>query len=108
MERDFKKDKQAALSTIDAGRRVAARDVEAMLADRYHEVRGRRGLTNDDEQKGRMLLVRGEHVGGTGDGDEDEDKENRAPGGSGGMGWGNVAFDASKAVRKLEVVGQMQ
>lgn len=79
------------LSMINAGRRVAARDVDAMLADRYNEVRGRSNLTREDEQQGRMLLSK----------DEEGHNEERYS-----MGWGNVAADARKAVHKLEKVGQ--
>ena len=95
MERDFKKDQEAALSTIDAGRRVAARDVETMLADRHHEVRGRSNLTREDEQKGRMLLARCE--------EDDEEEDSREV-----MGWGMVAADARSAIKKLDKVGQLQ
>jgi hypothetical protein len=90
-EKTYIKDKAVALTTVNAGRRVAARDVETMLMDRYHEVRGRTGLTKEDERRGRRLMSQG----------EDEDKENHNP-----LGWGNVAIDAQKAVRKLHNVGQ--
>ena len=91
MKGDFLKDREAVLSTIEAGRRVAARDIQTMLSDRHNEVRGRSNLTREDEQKGRILLSKG----------EDDNKENHEA-----VGWGNVAADARKAVHKLEKVGQ--
>ena len=93
LEHDFHKDEEVVLSTINAGRRVAARDVDTMLADRYNEVRGRCKLTREDEQQGRMLLLRA----------EEDHKEGRDS-----MGWGNVAADARKAVHKLQKVGLPQ
>lgn len=93
LEWDTHKDEEAILSTVKAGRRVAARDVDSMLADRYNEVRGRSNLTREDEQQGRMLLSKG----------EEDHKESRDS-----MGWGNVAADARKAVHKLQKVGLPQ
>ena len=93
LQRDTHKDEEAILSTISAGRRVAARDIDTMLADRYNEVRGGSDLTREHEQQGRMLLSKGE-------------EDNR--GSRDSMGWGNVAADARKAVHKLQRVGLPQ
>lgn len=90
-EQDTQGDEEAMLNMINSGRRVAARIVDAMLADRYNEVRGRSNLSREDEQQGRMLLSKG----------EEGHKEAHES-----MGWGNVAADARKAVHKLERVGQ--
>ncbi len=93
LEQDFHQDEEAVLSTINAGRRVAARDVDTMLTDRYNEVRGRSNLTREDEQRGRKLLSKGEA----------EYREDRIS-----TCWGDIAADARKAVHKLEKVGQSQ
>lgn len=85
----FKKDKQAALATIAAGRKVVTNEVQNMLVDRYHEFRERANITKEEDVKGRMLLAKAE-VGYEGD--------VRV---SGAPGWGAVALDMKKGVDKL-------
>ena len=86
----FEKDKQSALAMIAAGRRVAATDIQDMLADRHHKVRGRGTITREEESKGRHLLSRGRLES---DGVVDK-----------GQGWGNVATEMKKAVAGLDQV----
>ncbi|KIX01330.1 uncharacterized protein Z518_09055 [Rhinocladiella mackenziei CBS 650.93] len=51
----FKRDKEVAKATIEAGRLVAGRDVDNLLADRFHEVRDPDDLTDEEIHKGRLL-----------------------------------------------------
>ena len=83
----FKKDKLAALATIAAGRKVAIRDIQSMLVDCYHEVRGSSEITMDEDATGRMLFAKGERGG--------------EEGGQEGVGWGTVALDMKKGIDKL-------
>jgi hypothetical protein len=87
-----RKDKQAASETFLAGKRVALRDVDFMLADRMNEVRGRSDITAEDEHKGRLLLSR----------HKDAMKEKR-----GNVGWGVIASGIEKYARKLDGVGRL-
>ena len=59
-----------------------------MLADRLHEVRGRKAITADDETLGREILQIG---------------QNQRPdlAGLDNEGWGKVAYRAQRAVEKL-------
>ena len=94
LEVSAKKDKRHALALINAGRNVAARDIEHMLADRSNEVRGRGRISKQEELLGGTLLLQGTD-------EDEEDKENRVI-----RGWGIVAEEAAKAVRKLDRVGR--
>lgn len=83
-----KKDTQAALALLAAGRRVAMSDIQDMLADRFHEVRDRSVVTPEEDAKGRLLLSKGHR-----------EEDDGAAGG--GVGWGTIALEARKAVDKL-------
>lgn len=87
----LKKDKNAALSVIEAAKKVAMQDVEAMLADRCHEVRDRSQLAPEEEQKGRLLLPKADDNLGDGEGV---------------LCWGDLAMNMTTALKKLEDVGK--
>lgn len=87
----FKKEKDIAVATIEAGRRLAEADVENLLADRFQEVRSPPGLNAQEQQSGRMLLSRGNN----------ESTPRKEP-----RGWGNVARDAERAMAKLYFAGE--
>jgi len=81
----FQKDRTVAKSTIEAGKRWAIQDVEYLLADKHHETRGRSNLTEEDKQRGRMLMKRG------------ADKQSTTP----VIGLGVVTHDLNEAVGKM-------
>ncbi|KAK5036880.1 hypothetical protein LTR13_005260 [Exophiala sideris] len=87
----FKKEKDVAVATVEAGRRVAEADVENLLADKFQEVRTPPDLDAEEQQRGRMLLSRG---------------VNKLTPTRETIGWGNVARDAEKAMAKLCFAGQ--
>ncbi|KAJ9495147.1 hypothetical protein H2202_009397 [Exophiala xenobiotica] len=87
----LKKDREVAVATVEAGKRVAEADVENLLADRFQEVRSPVGISAEEKQRGRMLLSRG--VNG--------DTSTKEP-----LGWGNIARDAERALEKLCFAGQ--
>jgi len=86
----FKKDKELALATIEAGRRVAETDTEKLLADSFEEVRIPHGLTSEEELRGRLLLSRG----------FDKETSPKQP-----LGLGKIAGDAGRAIEKLCFAG---
>ncbi len=88
---DFNKDKEVALATIEAGRRVAGADMENLLADRFQDTRNPPDLTAEEIQTGRMLLSRGAN----------KDTPMKEP-----VGWGRIARDTERAVEKLCFAGQ--
>ena len=67
-----------------------------MLADTLHEVRGRNGLTTDDETLGREILQIGQNQWSEG------------PAKLASEGWGTVAYRAQRAVGKLYKVTLME
>lgn len=99
---EFAEDKQAILQMLVAGKKVAMREVEGMLADRYREVRGRSNLSRDEEMRGRHLLDKGTSVkSGAGDEGDGREKENGMDTTEPLMGWGNAAHDVQKAMDRL-------
>lgn len=92
LENDIADEKKAATELIEAGRKVVLRDVQKMLADRYHEVQGRSTLTKEEETKGRAVLDKGA--------DELGERDEIS-----GVSWGEIAYEAQKAVRGLSRVG---
>ncbi|KAI1612099.1 hypothetical protein EDD36DRAFT_274547 [Exophiala viscosa] len=86
----FKKEKDVAVATVQAGRQVAEADVENLLADRFQNIRSPSGLKAEEQQRGRMLLSRGINL-------PTATRET--------VGWGNVARDAEKAMAKLCFAG---
>lgn len=98
---DFKQDRDLLITTLNAGRSVALKDVEDMLSDRNREVRGRGKLRREDEVRGGKMLDDG--VEDDSQEDESEVKEGRER-----VGWGVVAGDAVKVLGKLERVGMMR
>lgn len=87
----FNKDKGAMEATIEAGKKVAAIDIERLLVDRFNEVRLPNSLTGEDEHKGRLLLSKGTEK-------ETQSKQS--------LGWGNVATDTERAVNELCYAGE--
>ena len=55
LESDLQLDKAAITNSIAAARKLVQRDVEGMLADSYHEQRGRSNLTAEDEARGKSV-----------------------------------------------------
>lgn len=86
--------KDQTAQAIAAGRRVADADIDHMLADQVHEVRGRQAITADDERLGRETL----HIGR---------KQRPELAESDAERWGKVARRAQKAVEKLYKVAVM-
>jgi hypothetical protein len=96
LAKGFAADKDQAAQAISAGRRVADTDIDDMLADGLHEVRGRKATTADDEMLGREILQigRNQHP-------DLPPLDTEA--------WGKVAYRAQRAVEKLynvAVVGE--
>lgn len=104
VQKVFEKDKESTRRSFAAGKNVALTDVQGMLADRYHEVRGRSGLHRDEEARGRTLLAKGK--GADQEGETGGEVNSEGAGQDVLMGWGNVAVDMQKAVKRLDdVVG---
>lgn len=82
----FKRDKEVATATVEAGKRVARADIDRLLADGLHEVQAPSGLSAEEKQRGRMLLQQG----------SDQESSAKEP-----LGWGNVARDVERAIEKL-------
>jgi hypothetical protein len=83
----FDGEKAVAAKTIHAGKHIVGTEMERLLADGFHEVRsGLSTLTAEEEQRGRLLLLRGMNQ-------EAPEKQTR--------GWGNVARDTERAMEKL-------
>jgi hypothetical protein len=92
IETSFKKDKGATESTLEAGRNVAAAQIEQLLTDRYNEVRMPHDLTAEEEHQGKVLLSYGTN----------EDAQSKQT-----PGWGNVAADMERAVGRLCFAGEV-
>jgi hypothetical protein len=88
LSKRFAADKDQVARAIGAGRRVADADIDDMLADKLHEVRGRKAIMADDETLGREILQIGCNQRPE---LAERDRE----------GWGQVAYRAQKAVQKL-------
>jgi hypothetical protein len=88
LSKDFAADKDQTAQAIAAGRRVADADIDDMLADGLHEVRGRKIIEADDERLGREILQIGQNQ-----------RPDLAELDS--EGWGKVAYRAQRAVEKL-------
>lgn len=83
----FVGEKTVARKTIDAGKHMISAEMERLLADGFHEVRsGLYKLTAEEEQRGRLLLLRGMNQ-------EAPEKQTR--------GWGNVARVTERAMERL-------
>jgi hypothetical protein len=88
LAKKFAADKYQAAQAISAGRRVVYADIDDMLADGLHEVRGRKAITADDETLGREIL---------------QIRQNQRPDlpPLDTEAWGKVAYRAQRAVEKL-------
>ena len=95
LAKKFATDKDQAAQAISAGRRVADADIDDMLADGVHEVRGRKAITADDETLGRGILQIGRH--------QRPDLPSLDT-----EAWGKVAYNAQRAVEKLYNVTVMR
>ena len=109
---DIAKDKAAVLAQLAAGKKVVVSDVQGMLADRMHEVRGRGRMGRDEEQMGRVLLEKAKkynkgHEKAIDAEEEDEAGEEEDEEGDDAplLGWGNMAFDMQRAVKGLGKIG---
>ena len=94
--REFAADKDQTARAIAAGRRVADADIDDMLADKLHEVRGRKALAADDETLGREIMQIGQN------------QRSEEPAEPATEGWGTVAHRAQRAVEKLYKVTLME
>ena len=83
-------EKERTTDAVKAGRQLAARDIDILMADKHHEIRGRSGITAEDEEQGRRLLRQGRKEDG-----KEHEHEGR---------WGSTAYDLKKAVLKLSDV----
>jgi hypothetical protein len=90
----FAADQHQAARAIAAGRRVADADIDDMLADKFHQVRGRPAITPDDETRGREILQLGCNQRPQLAELDDER-------------WGKVAYRAQRAAQKLYDVAVM-
>jgi hypothetical protein len=88
LSKKFATDKDQAARAIAAGRRVAGADIDDMLADQSHGVRGRKAIAADDKTLGREILQ-------VGCNQRPELAE------LDGERWGEVAYRAQRAVQKL-------
>jgi hypothetical protein len=95
LSKTFAVDKDQAARAIAAGRRVADAAIDDMLADKVHEVRGRKAVTGDDETLGREILQIGQN--------QRPELAELDP-----EGWGKVAHRAQRAVEKLYKVTLME
>lgn len=88
----FDGEKAVAAKTIHAGQQIVVTEMERLLADGFHEVRsGFNTPTAEEEQQGRLLLLRGMNQ-------EAPEKQTR--------GWGSVARDTERAMEKLCFAGK--
>ncbi|OCT48649.1 hypothetical protein CLCR_05017 [Cladophialophora carrionii] len=92
IEASFKDDREATESTVAAGKKVAAFQIERLLTDRYNEVRTPHDLTAEEEHQGKVLLSHGTH----------ENPQSKPT-----PGWGNVAVDTERAVGRLCFAGEV-
>jgi hypothetical protein len=88
LAKKFAADRDQAAQAISAGKRVADADIDDMLADGLHEVRGRKAITADDETLGREVLQIGQNQ-----------RPDLPPLDT--EAWGKVAYRAQRAVEKL-------
>lgn len=95
LSKTFAADRDQTARAIAAGRRVADADIDDMLADKLHNVRGRKAITAEDETRGREILQIGRNQRPA---LAELDQE----------GWGRVACRAQRAVEKLYRVTLME
>jgi hypothetical protein len=88
LAKEFAADKDRVAQAISAGRRVADADIDDMLADGLHELRGRKAITADDETLGREILQIGQNQ-----------RPDLPPLDT--ETWGKIAYRAQRAVEKL-------
>jgi hypothetical protein len=94
LEAQLERDKVFVTGAIDAARRVTKMKVKEALSDDLHEVRGRAGMTGEDEALGKMVLGKvksGGMVEGNGIGS--------------GVGFGKMACQFERVLGRLEDVG---
>lgn len=83
----FAVEKDVAAKTVHAGRHIVSTEMERLLVDGFHEVRSGLGtLSAEEEQRGRLLLLKGK--------DQGEPKRQT-------RGWNNIARDTERAMEKL-------
>jgi len=86
----FVGEKDMATKTIQAGRYIVSNEIEKLLADGFHDVRGasaRLGtLSTEEVQRGGLLLLRGKNQ-------DEAEKHTR--------GWNNIARDTERAMERL-------
>jgi hypothetical protein len=86
--------RDAALEEIAAGNEVAKLKVQNLLSDKYHVVVDGKRLSDEEVRVGEALIARGLK----GSQEMDPMEAGRA------VGWGKVATDAVKAVKRLDIV----
>ena len=93
LKSDLNMDTAAVTSSIAAGTKLVQREVQCMLADAFHEVRGRGNMAAEDEARGRQLMMRVKK-------DDSVD--------AGGIGFGQTAVAIEKIAKKMEDVGRKE